>query len=197
METMSSSFSFGDRLVGCMSSQLLDDLVVLQRHIGRKPAATPVIYSLAIAGDAVDTEQPSKSHVTSGRIDDSGCFVRVHKGELNTMFNSNANAACNNNPFTFASLIPMSESYDRLCLAAHTLHPNEVDGRPSSLAKFFNLSQQRLKNWEERGVPNAEIVEISLKVGCRPTWLQLGLGDMVEYRKPNTDSPKTDNHSDS
>lgn len=104
------------------------------------------------------------------------------------MFNSIANVACNNTLFRFGSVPPMSEEYDRLVLAAQTLHPQEVSERPSTLARFLNISQQRLKNWKERGVPKEQMGALAMRVGCRPLWLEFAQGEMVELRP---DAPGT------
>jgi phage repressor protein C with HTH and peptisase S24 domain len=50
---------------------------------------------------------------------------------------------------------------------------------PSELARFLNVSQQVIKNWETRGVSARMIPEISEQLGISVRWLRTGDGEMT------------------
>jgi len=65
----------------------------------------------------------------------------------------------------------------RLYLAARELR--QTSG-PANVAKFLNISQQVIKNWEERGMSCEGILRSAEALGCRPLWLAHGTGEMVD-----------------
>jgi len=77
------------------------------------------------------------------------------------------------------------ETMSRLYLAAKELRQAS---RPAHVARLLNISQQTLKNWEERGMSSEGILRAAEVLGCRPIWLAKGTGDMADggghgYRK--------------
>lgn len=50
---------------------------------------------------------------------------------------------------------------------------------PSELARFLNVSQQVIKNWETRGVSARMIPEIAERLGISVRWLRAGDGEMT------------------
>lgn len=50
---------------------------------------------------------------------------------------------------------------------------------PSELARFLNVSQQVIKNWETRGVSARMIPEIAEQLGISVRWLRTGDGEMT------------------
>lgn len=93
---------------------------------------------------------------------------------LHTMFKQKANIACNNKAFTECNLLRMADDYDRLFLAAQTLHPEErIDG-PSALGRFLGEPPQAMTNWKRRGVPKSKIGGLAKRIGCRAEYLEFG-----------------------
>lgn len=92
------------------------------------------------------------------------------------MFNINANTPCNNALFNRPTILCMADDYDRLLLAAKMLDPG-ITGK-SSLGRFLNQSPQTINNWQKRGIPRAELADLSRKVGCTIDWLELGTPPM-------------------
>lgn len=110
------------------------------------------------------------------------------------MFNQEANATDNNAAFSSDSFAPMTTSYERLIEATVRLHPNEVARQPASVARFFNISQQRLKHWEKRGLPKSEITNLARQIGCNADWLELGTGPMTGTGNPSQAALATETH---
>lgn len=92
----------------------------------------------------------------------------------------------NNKVFSPAMLEFMADDYDRLFLAAQTLHPEAgIDG-PSALARFVDESPQSMTNWRSRGLPKAKITALARKVGCRADYVELGALPMVDDGKQSS-----------
>ena len=65
----------------------------------------------------------------------------------------------------------MNETTQRLFQAAKDLKNINL---PSELARFLNVSQQVIKNWEARGVSAKMIPEVSERLGISERWLRTG-----------------------
>ena len=70
----------------------------------------------------------------------------------------------------------MNETTQRLFQAAKDLKNINL---PSELARFLNVSQQVIKNWETRGVSAKMIPEIAEQLGISVRWLRTGDGEMT------------------
>lgn len=70
----------------------------------------------------------------------------------------------------------MNETTQRLFQAARDLKNINL---PSELARFLNVSQQVIKNWETRGVSAKMIPEVSERLGISERWLRTGEGEMI------------------
>ena len=70
----------------------------------------------------------------------------------------------------------MNETTQRLFQAAKDLKNINL---PSELARFLNVSQQVIKNWEARGVSAKMIPEVSERLGISERWLRTGEGEMI------------------
>lgn len=96
------------------------------------------------------------------------------------MFKAIANDPFNNMVFSAGSIDLMADDYDRLILAAKTLHPAADLSGPSAIGRFFNESPQTIKHWIARGLPKAKIKDLARRVGCRLDWLELDEGAMTD-----------------
>jgi hypothetical protein len=90
------------------------------------------------------------------------------------MFKQNANATCNNILFKPARISGMTEkvrhpSMVRLYAIASN-HKDKVIGQ-SAVARALNISPQRVKNWEERGISEKGARLASDRFGCNPSEL--------------------------
>ena len=92
------------------------------------------------------------------------------------MFNQKAIAACNNVAFSPLTIVAMHESAARLYQAANALA--RTSGQ-SAVAHLLNLSPQRVKNWETRGVSNEGAILVQRVIGCNVNWLLEGSGSMT------------------
>lgn len=70
----------------------------------------------------------------------------------------------------------MNETTQRLFQAAKNLKNINL---PSELARFLNVSQQVIKNWEARGVSAKMIPEVSERLGISERWLRTGEGEII------------------
>lgn len=70
----------------------------------------------------------------------------------------------------------MHKSATRLYEAANKLHRVT---RPSDVSRLLSISQQTLKNWEERGVSQQGAVAVQRLWGVSTTWLLEGTGGMT------------------
>lgn len=70
----------------------------------------------------------------------------------------------------------MHEQMERLYEAARLLR--NVEGQ-SAVASLFNMSAQRLNNWEERGISNKGLLAAQAIIGCDAIWLRDGAGEMA------------------
>ncbi|MDR3386842.1 MAG: S24 family peptidase [Rudaea sp.] len=82
----------------------------------------------------------------------------------------------NNKTFTSATIARMHATMERLYEAARLLH--KIEG-PAQLAKFLNISEQLVNNWQRRGVSKGGMLDAQKKVGCSATWLETGEPPMV------------------
>lgn len=79
------------------------------------------------------------------------------------------------------TLFVMSKDFDRLMLAARTIHKCET---PADAARFLDVSDQVMTNWKARGLPQERILLLAKKIGCNPFWLESGEGIMeMAYAK--------------
>lgn len=68
----------------------------------------------------------------------------------------------------------MKDDMKRLLQAA-----NDLKGIKTSaeLGRALGESDQTMKNWKDRGVPNAKLLAVSAFIGCDPVWLKTGEGE--------------------
>lgn len=50
----------------------------------------------------------------------------------------------------------------------------------ADIGRLLGESDQTMTNWKRRGVPKEKTVDICLKIGCRPEWLETGEPPMAE-----------------
>jgi DNA-binding transcriptional regulator YiaG len=103
----------------------------------------------------------------------------VHEASLNTMFSfaaRNLNIPLNNKTFTSATIARMHATMERLYEAARLLH--QIEG-PAQLAKFLNISEQLVNNWQRRGISKGGMLDAQKKIGCSATWLETGVPPMM------------------
>lgn len=89
-----------------------------------------------------------------------------------------------NSPFTYETIRAMHETMVRLYEAARKLKGLETQ---AEVARAFNFSQQRIKNWEARGMSKGGMLKAQEVFGCSATWLETGKPPM-ETVKPKSDS---------
>lgn len=70
---------------------------------------------------------------------------------LNTMFNTASNMACNNILFKTGTLNPMPQMHYSMARLYEAAKEKGVIGQ-SAVARSLNVSPQRVKNWESRGI---------------------------------------------
>lgn len=103
----------------------------------------------------------------------------VHETTLNTTLSfvaSNLNVPLNNKTFTSATIARMHATMERLYEAARLLH--QIEG-PAQLAKFLNISEQLVNNWQRRGVSKGGMLDAQKQIGCSATWLETGVPPMM------------------
>jgi DNA-binding transcriptional regulator YiaG len=121
----------------------------------------------------------------------------VHETSLNTMFSicaSDLNAALNNKTFTSATIARMHATMERLYEAARLLH--QIEG-PAQLAKFLNVSEQLVNNWQRRGISKGGMLDAQKLIGCSATWLETGSPPMLAAGLPSTAKHEADNSDSS
>jgi phage repressor protein C with HTH and peptisase S24 domain len=174
-----------------------------QPDAGGDAANGPVVD--ALGSTPLETEELRDARGAAEPLDQSpvgfngegGC---VHETSLNTTFSfaaSNLNVALNNKTFTSATIARMHATMKRLYKAANLLH--QIEG-PAQLAKFLNISEQLVNNWQRRGISKGGMIEAQKKIGCSATWLETGALPMlaagtqapVKHETPNSDAPKSD-----
>lgn len=69
---------------------------------------------------------------------------------------------------------------DRLLDVAERRRLSEAD----LARKLGHKTQQRLWNWKVRGIPRAELLPISQRLGLNPIWLQTGVGPETQQDQP-------------
>ncbi len=109
----------------------------------------------------------------------------VHETSLNTMFSfiaSSLNTSLNNKTFTSATIARMHATMERLYEAARLLH--QIEG-PAQLAKFLNISEQLVNNWQRRGISKGGMLDAQKKIGCSATWLETGVPPMMAASSPH------------
>jgi DNA-binding transcriptional regulator YiaG len=117
----------------------------------------------------------------------------VHEASLNTTFSfaaSSLNTPLNNKTFTSANIARMHATMERLYEAARLLH--KIEG-PAQLAKFLNISEQLVNNWQRRGISKGGMLDAQKYIGCSATWLETGVPPMMaNHGGGASDSPKSD-----
>ncbi|PQV51003.1 phage repressor protein C with HTH and peptisase S24 domain [Paraburkholderia sp. BL21I4N1] len=84
---------------------------------------------------------------------------------------------------------------ERLYEAARLLH--QIEG-PAQLAKFLNISEQLVNNWQRRGISKGGMLDAQKAFGCSATWLETGIPPMMasvggaNHGNPGSDSTKSD-----
>lgn len=76
----------------------------------------------------------------------------------------------------------MADDYNRLIQAAQALLGIST---PSEIGRLIGAYDQKMTNWKTRGIPRAEIMDISEKIGCDPFWLRDGKGTMTIAAYPS------------
>ncbi|MBW0450871.1 S24 family peptidase [Paraburkholderia phenoliruptrix] len=125
-----------------------------------------------------DTRRPTEL-LDESPIGFEGEGSGVHETSLNTMFSNGAsglNAALNNKTFTSATIARMHATMERLYEAARLLH--QIEG-PAQLAKFLNISEQLVNNWQRRGISKGGMLDAQKLIGCSATWLETGNPPML------------------
>lgn len=92
-------------------------------------------------------------------------------GVLNTMFNDTVNGAFKQ----FVENSAMHATAQRLYEAALVLSKGAAT-KPGEVAAFFGVTQQRLKNWESRGLSQQGMVSVCEKHAIDLPWLAGGTG---------------------
>lgn len=95
---------------------------------------------------------------------------------LNTAFKRKSNTMLNNGLFSWHTVGAMHETMKRLYAAAELL--KQVTGQ-SAVARLLNASPQTVKNWEARGVSKQGMLDAEQLIGCRPSWVRTGDGEMA------------------
>lgn len=85
---------------------------------------------------------------------------------LNTMFNEKSNTACNNILFNQNTMLNMAVIHPSM-LRLYSVSKVEK----SALADLLNVSPQRVRNWEIRGLSKEAALEAQRKFGCDSNWL--------------------------
>lgn len=73
----------------------------------------------------------------------------------------------------------MHDQARRLYEAARELKGLELK---ADVARLLESSQQRLKNWEERGISSDGLLQAQKLIGCDANWLETGVGTMSGAR---------------
>lgn len=108
------------------------------------------------------------------------------------MFKPLSNAMCNNaafSPGTFRGMSDMHPTMKRLYKAAADLH--RIMGQ-SDLARALNMSPQRVKNWESRGISQEGANSAQAALGVNSTWILTGRGSATVAAGPPSDGGWTD-----
>ena len=85
-----------------------------------------------------------------------------------------------NSSFTCETMPPMHETMVRLYEAARTLKGLTTQ---AEVARAFNFSQQRIKNWEARGMSKGGMLKAQEVFGCSATWLETGKPPMETVKR--------------
>lgn len=97
---------------------------------------------------------------------------------LNAMFNQEVNAACNNAVLSRATIRAMAKPTEK-----SSLHPSmrrlyeaareHGDHQQADVARKLNISQQRLNNWDARGISKEGALAAQRVYGVSANWLRL------------------------
>ncbi|WP_216668967.1 S24 family peptidase [Paraburkholderia xenovorans] len=170
---------------------------------GRNSPHLPVLDALSSA-IPIESEQLGEFGGTAEALNQPAVGIDsegggVHETLLNTMFSfaaSGLNAPLNNKTFTSATIARMHATMERLYEAARLLH--KIEG-PAQLAKFLNISEQLVNNWQRRGISKGGMLDAQKKIGCSATWLETGELPMTassatsaNHASSATDSSKSD-----
>ena len=85
-----------------------------------------------------------------------------------------------NRLFTCETMPRMHETMVRLYEAARTLKGLTTQ---ADVARAFNFSQQRIKNWEARGMSKGGMLKAQEVFGCSATWLETGKPPMSTVKQ--------------
>lgn len=84
------------------------------------------------------------------------------------------NVAYNNRMFTWHTMAFMHPSMKRLYQAALVVSGDTI---PADVARRMNTTQQRINNWETRGVSQEGAIEAERAYGVSPRWILDGTGN--------------------
>lgn len=73
-------------------------------------------------------------------------------------------------------MLYMHDQAKRLYQAARDLKGLEMK---ADVARLLESSQQKLKNWEERGISSEGLLRAQKLIGCNANWLATGVGSMT------------------
>lgn len=181
----------------------VEDVGTPQANARRNATHGPVVDALRAA--PLETEKLSDARGAAEALNQSpvgfeGEGGGVHETSLNTTFSipaSSLNMALNNKTFTSATIARMHATMERLYEAARLLH--QIEG-PAQLAKFLNISEQLVNNWQRRGISKGGMLDAQKLIGCSATWLETGTPPMLagsvaphsKHEADHVDSSKSD-----
>jgi DNA-binding transcriptional regulator YiaG len=174
--------AMSSRLGESTDSLAVEDIGTSQADPRGDAANSPVVD--ALRATPAETEELRDARWAAEALDESpvgfeGEGGGVHETSLNTMFSlaaSDLNAALNNKTFTSATIARMHATMERLYEAARLLH--QIEG-PAQLAKFLNVSEQLVNNWQRRGISKGGMLDAQKLIGCSATWLETGTPPML------------------
>ncbi|MDR5756995.1 S24 family peptidase [Caballeronia sp. LZ035] len=169
----------GRRRLGLMPVDK-EDLGELQLDRGGDTSLLPVVDALNSSAGSEPKSLGELSRATESfdqlPVSQSRESFLVH-APLNTAFKQKSNALLNNNLFRCGMMSPMQDSTKRLYEAVDVISPSPLLSK-ADVARFLNESQQRVKNWESRGVPSNFAMEFEKAHGVSARWLLFGEGAM-------------------
>ncbi|MDR5784091.1 S24 family peptidase [Caballeronia sp. LZ065] len=169
----------GRRRLGLMPVDK-EDLGELQLDRGGDTSLLPVVDALnpSAGGEPKSLGELSRATESFDQlpVSQSRESFLVH-APLNTAFKQKSNALLNNNLFRCGMMSPMQDSTKRLYEAVDVISPSPLLSK-ADVARFLNESQQRVKNWESRGVPSNFAMEFEKAHGVSARWLLFGEGAM-------------------
>lgn len=100
---------------------------------------------------------------------------------LNIMCKQDANITFNRPLFTCGTLVAMAElmhpTMQRIYAAATAGKLIKGQYPQAELARKLNMTSQRVKNWESRGVAQQGAVAVQIKLGINASWIMSGQGE--------------------